>query len=89
VGFLTGISISQISEFSLILAALGSGLGHIDGDGVALITSIALITISLSTYAMLYEQALYERLGPCCRGWNGAGADRWSTSWTTPTRRST
>jgi Kef-type K+ transport system membrane component KefB len=64
VGFLTGVSISQISEFSLILAALGLGLGHIDSDGVALITSIALITISLSTYAMLYEQALYRRLRP-------------------------
>jgi Kef-type K+ transport system membrane component KefB len=63
VGFLTGVSISQISEFSLILAALGAGLGHIDSDGVALITSIALITIALSTYAMLYERPLYQLLG--------------------------
>jgi SAM-dependent methyltransferase len=64
VGFLAGVSVSQISEFSLILAALGLGLGHIDGDGVALITAIALITISLSTYAVLYGDALDARLRP-------------------------
>ena len=64
VGFLTGVSISQISEFSLILAALGLGLGHLGGDGVALITAIALITISFSTYATLYGNRLYELLRP-------------------------
>jgi len=62
VGFLAGVSLSQISEFSLILAALGLGLGHLDADGVALITAIALITISLSTYATLYGHELHERL---------------------------
>jgi voltage-gated potassium channel Kch len=62
VGFLAGVSLSQISEFSLILAALGLGLGHLDADGVALITAIALITISLSTYSTLYGHELYERL---------------------------
>ncbi len=62
VGFLAGVSMRQISEFSLILAALGLGLGHLHADGVALITAIALITISLSTYATLYGHELYERL---------------------------
>lgn len=62
VGFLTGVSLSQISEFSLIVAALGLGLGHLDADAVALITAIALITISLSTYATLHGHGLYERL---------------------------
>jgi Kef-type K+ transport system membrane component KefB len=62
VGFLAGVPMSQISEFSLILAALGLGLGHLEADGVALITAIALITISLSTYATLYGHELYERL---------------------------
>jgi hypothetical protein len=62
VGFLAGVPLSQISEFSLILAALGLGLGHLDAEAVALITAIALITISLSTYATLYGHELYERL---------------------------
>ena len=65
VGFLAGVSMSQISEFSLILAALGLGLGHLDADGVALVTAIALITISFLSYATLYGHELYERLrGP-------------------------
>jgi Kef-type K+ transport system membrane component KefB len=64
VGFLAGASLSQISEFSLILAALGLALGHLDSDGVALITAIALITISLSTYATLYAHELHARLRP-------------------------
>ena len=64
VGFLAGVSLSQISEFSLILAALGLALGHLDSDGVALITAIALITISLSTYATLYGHRLHELLRP-------------------------
>ena len=64
VGFLAGVSLCQLSEFSLILAALGLALGHLDSDGVALITAIALITISLSTYATLYAHRLHELLRP-------------------------
>ncbi len=64
VGLLAGVSLSQISEFSLILAALGLALGHIDSDGVALITAVALMTISVSTYATLYAHRLHERLRP-------------------------
>ena len=32
VGFLAGLTVAQISEFSLILAALGLALGHIDSS---------------------------------------------------------
>ena len=64
VGFRSGLSISQISEFSLIVAALGLGLGHIDANAVALITAIALITISVSTYAFRYADVIYNRVGP-------------------------
>jgi len=63
-GFLTGVSLSQISEFSLILAALGLSLGHIDRTTVSLITLVALITIGISTYLTLYAHPLYEHLAP-------------------------
>lgn len=62
--FLTGVSLAQISEFSLILAALGLGLGHIDGGTVGLITVVALVTISASSYMILYSRRLLARLGP-------------------------
>ncbi len=62
-GFLTGLSLAQISEFSLILAALGFGLGHIDAETTSVITLVAVITIALSTYLTLYAHPLYERVG--------------------------
>jgi voltage-gated potassium channel Kch len=64
VGFLAGLTVAQISEFSLILAALGLSLGHIDSETVSLITVVGLVTIGLSTYLILYSYPLYERLAP-------------------------
>ncbi len=63
-GFLAGLTVAQISEFSLILAALGLSLGHLDQASVGLITLVGLITISASTYMILYSHPLYERLAP-------------------------
>jgi Kef-type K+ transport system membrane component KefB len=64
VGFLTGVTLSQISEFSLILGALGVSLGHIGDDGLALITAVGLITISVSTYAIIWADRLFAWAGP-------------------------
>ncbi len=63
-GFLAGLTVAQISEFSLILAAMGLNLGHLDQQTVGLITLVGLITISLSTYMILYSHQLYQRLAP-------------------------
>lgn len=64
VSFLAGLTVSQISEFSLILGALGVSLGHIGDDTLTLITAVGLLTISASTYAILSSHAIYERLAP-------------------------
>jgi len=63
-GFLAGLTVAQISEFSLILGALGLSLGHIDADTMGLITLVGLITISVSTYMILYSHYLYEKVSP-------------------------
>lgn len=63
-GFLTGLTVAQISEFSLILAAVGVTLGHIDSEIMGLVTLIGVITIGLSTYMILYSHQLYDRLAP-------------------------
>jgi Kef-type K+ transport system membrane component KefB len=60
--FLAGLTVAQISEFSLIFATLGMELGHIDASTVALVTLVGLITIGLSTYMILYSQPLYDFL---------------------------
>lgn len=62
--FLAGLTVAQISEFSLILAALGMSLGHIDEETMGLITLVGLITIGLSTYLILYSHQIYNVLSP-------------------------
>ncbi|GAA1993295.1 cation:proton antiporter [Isoptericola halotolerans] len=64
VSFKAGLTVAQISEFSLILAALGLSLGHITSVTVSLITVVGLITIGASTYMILYSQPLFEKLQP-------------------------
>lgn len=60
--FLTGVSLSQISEFSLILIFLGYKLGHINQDVVSLITLVGLITFAVSTYGITHWKNLYKKV---------------------------
>jgi len=60
--FMSGLAVAQISEFSLILAALGLSLGHIDPPTMSLITLVGVATIFASTYMILYSSRLYARL---------------------------
>lgn len=62
VGFRVGLPVAQISEFSLILAALGLSLGHITDTTVSLITIVGLLTIGVSTYLTVYDEQIYSRL---------------------------
>lgn len=67
VGFLAGLAVAQISEFSLILIALGRDLGQVDDSIVGLVTLVGLITITGSTYMILYSKQLYSWLEPTLR----------------------
>ena len=60
--FLAGLTVAQISEFSLILMALGLSLGHVTSRSVGLVTMVGLITIGLSTYLILYSGQIFDRL---------------------------
>lgn len=62
--FLAGLTVAQISEFSLIFAGLGLSIGHITNEVVGLITLVGLITIGLSTYMILYSYQIFEFLSP-------------------------
>ncbi len=63
-GFLAGLTVAQISEFSLIFIAMGAALGHVDEAAVGLVTLVGLITIATSVYMIMYSHELYERLKP-------------------------
>tara|TARA_B100000315_G_scaffold179845_1_gene168660 strand:- start:22364 stop:24079 length:1716 start_codon:yes stop_codon:yes gene_type:complete len=60
--FLAGLTVAQISEFSLILVALGVKVGHLTTDILSLVTIIGLITIAGSTYLILYANKIYPYL---------------------------
>jgi Kef-type K+ transport system membrane component KefB len=63
-GFLAGLTVAQISEFSLIFMAMGLALGHVATDTIGLVTLIGLATITLSTYMILYSHSLYRLFDP-------------------------
>jgi Kef-type K+ transport system membrane component KefB len=63
VSFKAGLTVAQISEFSLILVALGVSLGQVDADLLGLVTAIGLITITASTYLINGSDAIFARIG--------------------------
>ncbi len=66
--FMSGVSLAQISEFSLILVALAVTIPqgnpwHMSNNIVALITLVTVITIAFSTYFITHSQRIYEIFG--------------------------
>jgi len=62
-GFMAGMTVAQISEFSLILAAVGVSVGHIGNDVLALITLVLMITMGIDAHLIIHSQTLYDRIG--------------------------
>ena len=60
--FQAGINFCQVSEFSLILATLGFKVGHLDQNILSLLTIVGLITITGSTYFIMYSEKIYRQL---------------------------
>lgn len=58
-GFMSGISLAQISEFSLIFIAMAGGGGLVSDEMIGVMTLVALLTIALSTYAITYNDKLF------------------------------
>ncbi|MEZ5866642.1 MAG: cation:proton antiporter [Geminicoccaceae bacterium] len=63
-GFLAGLTVAQISEFSLIFVAMGVSLGHVQPDALGLVTMVGLVTIAASTYMITYSHRLYAVFEP-------------------------
>ena len=61
--FKAGLAVAQISEFSLILVVLGQNLGKVEGSVVSLVTFVAIVTIALSSYMIMYSDWLLDKLG--------------------------
>lgn len=57
--FLAGLTVAQISEFSLIVITMAVSVGHISSEILSIITAIGLITFAGSTYLVIYSNELY------------------------------
>ncbi len=58
--FLTGITMGQVSEFSLILMALAAKLGHVSEATITLLTLVAIITIATSSFSIVRAEYIYN-----------------------------
>lgn len=63
-GFLAGLTVAQISEFSLIFMAMGITIGHVGAEAMGLVTLVGLVTIALSVYMITWSHKLFEWLEP-------------------------
>ena len=61
-GFLAGLTVAQISEFSLILIALGVTVGHLEQSVLSILTTVGLITMAGSSYMIVYADKLYPKV---------------------------
>ncbi len=62
--FLTGLTVAQISEFSLIVGTMGLTLGHIENEIFTLIAAVGVVTITVSTYLILYAEKIFAIISP-------------------------
>lgn len=64
IAFLAGLTVAQISEFSMILSSLAYSIGYLSREQVSLITMVGIITITVSSYMIMYSYQLYNLLSP-------------------------
>lgn len=65
--FHTGLTVAQISEFSLVLILLAHEMNYVSESVVALVTFIGLVTISISSYMISGSDWLYRWLDPALK----------------------
>lgn len=58
--FLTGISLGQISEFSLVMVFLGLKLNQLNNSAASLVTIVAVITFAISVYLIKDSNKFYK-----------------------------
>ncbi len=61
-GFMSGLTVAQISEFSLILIALGVRVGNLGSEILSFVTMVGLFTIAGSSYMIIYSDFIYSKI---------------------------
>ena len=85
---LPSINLSQLSEFSIVIATLGLSYGHLDADAVSALIFAFAFTSTASTYVIGYSHPIARLLGTTLKrlgvkdldGRDSAGEDAAGTS---------
>ncbi|MBT3230841.1 sodium:proton exchanger [Candidatus Uhrbacteria bacterium] len=67
-GFLSGVTMAQVSEFSFILLTAAIAADLVGMEALSIATIVAMITITISSYAIKYNEEIYEKIEPLF-GW--------------------
>jgi Kef-type K+ transport system membrane component KefB len=76
VSFLSAISLTQISEFALIIVAQGLILGHVTQEIFTITVLLALVTMTTSSYAIRYDNSIYKLLAKPLKIFERIGKER-------------
>lgn len=60
--FLAGLTVAQISEFSLVLISIGVVNGRLSNEVLSLVTAVGLVTFAGSSYLIMYSHKIYPKL---------------------------
>ncbi|MCA9381047.1 cation:proton antiporter [Candidatus Dojkabacteria bacterium] len=58
--FMSGLTVAQISEFSLIVIFLGKDLGHVTEQTASMITLVGIFTFAISSYMIMNSDLIYK-----------------------------
>jgi Kef-type K+ transport system membrane component KefB len=64
VSFISALNLTQISEFSLVICALGVSFGHIPPHVMSIVVLTLALTSVTSTYAILYSHPIFLAINP-------------------------
>ncbi len=59
-GYMSGTTLAQISEFSMIFTGLAVAAGQLPDNAAGLMTLVGMITITVSVYLMLFQDQLFS-----------------------------
>ncbi len=63
-GFLSGVTMAQVSEFSFILLTAAIAADLVGMETLSIATIVAMITITISSYVIKYNEEIYEKIEP-------------------------
>jgi len=62
--FLAGLTAAQVSEFGFVLLFIAQAKGYIGADVLSIFTIVTLATIFISSYLIIYNEAIFKFINP-------------------------